>query len=59
VAELNHDHSAPWLCDPSGLGQRLIEICGVSKAIGNGDDIKSVRLKGQVQLLTPTLQRCP
>ena len=49
MAELNDDHSAPWLCDPSGLGQRLIEIGRISKAIRNRDYIKFVRLKGQVQ----------
>ena len=49
MAELNDDHSAAWLCYPPGFGQRFIEICRVSKAVRNGDDIKFVRRKGQVQ----------
>ena len=49
MAELDHDHATAWFGDSKGFCERLGVIHGVSKAIGDGHNIKAIGFKGQIE----------
>ena len=49
VAELDHDHATAWFGDSKGFCERLGVINCVSKAKGDGHNIKAIGFKGQIE----------